>query len=111
MQEFLELFQGDKPLVIFLNEYMKDILSTLLEKVVNPKKLAKNPSCKDLLDIDVSEDKNLRDAKSIPLNFASKDAIRNADQPTRDNVAYRSKVYVGQHDSENQRDLNWNVTF
>ena len=35
----------------------------LLEKVVNPKKLAKNPSCKDLLDIDVSEDKNLRDAK------------------------------------------------
>ena len=35
----------------------------LLEKVVNPKKFAKNPSCKDLLDIDVSEDKNLRDAK------------------------------------------------
>ena len=36
----------------------------VLEKVVNPKKLAKNPSCKDLLDINnVSEDKNLRDAK------------------------------------------------
>ena len=44
----------------------------LLEKVGNPKKFAKNLSCKNLLDIDVSEDKNLRDAKRDAFFFATK---------------------------------------
>ena len=74
--DFRQVFQINKPLVPFLYQHMKDIISKLLEKVIVPKTMKNILKLSDMLDFDLNDDKFLKDAKSIPLNFATKEAVK-----------------------------------
>ena len=78
LKDFLQVFQADKPLVPMLYEYLKEMFQKLMKKVINQKVMPDNKSLIDMMAIDVTDSKNQVKAKDIDINFATKDALRNA---------------------------------
>ena len=67
-----------QPLVPFLYQHMQDIISKLLEKIVVPKTMKNILKLSDMMDLDLNDNKFLKDVKSIPLNFATKEAVKHS---------------------------------
>ena len=74
----------------------------LLEKVVNPKKLAKNPSCKDLWDIDVSEDKKIWGTLKRDPFFCNQEAD---EQPMRRNLDILDEANCKRSEADEMREV------
>ena len=75
LNDYQKVFQVDKPMVPLLYEHLKSILSSLLEKVVVRKLFDENFSVKAMMNIELSNENNLKLPKNI-LNFASKEALQ-----------------------------------
>ena len=56
-----------------LHQYLYEMLHTLLGKIVHQKKLD-GLSLNEMLSLDLDDDKILKSAKNIELNFATKEA-------------------------------------
>lgn len=58
MQSYLMCYQGDGPMVLFMTGYIQNLLKSLLQVVLEPKRLPDFTGSLDLLKIQL-EDENL----------------------------------------------------
>ena len=73
--DYLKVFQMDKPMVPLLYEHLKSIHSSLWEKVVVRKLFDENFSVEAMMNIELSNENSLKLCKNI-LNFVSKEALQ-----------------------------------
>ena len=93
-------------MVPFLYQYLKAIYHGLLEKVCSPKVMSSNLTLSQMSDIDLTGDRNLLPAKSIPLNFATKNALRDAELDNQEEIRLKTDIktmYVAATNKLNER--------
>ena len=76
IEPFLNLFQSEKPLAVFLYTKLKELIVSLLERFVKPSVLEQNSSPNKLLQIDLNEKNNLLPIESIDVGFGAKVVLR-----------------------------------
>ena len=110
---FLEAFQADKPMLPFLHQYLHEIYRKTLEKVVPPKSLD-NLSFGQMMELDLSDDRVVRSAKYVELNFATKEALRNAEVDDQKMLLFKMDVkhlHIGMLDKIKERSsLKYDLT-
>ena len=93
LEPFLTEFQTDKPMVPFLYKELKNLVHTLMKKVVKPEALDKHIHC--LSKINLSQTKknittinaeNVINAKDIVLDFSTSDALKKAKPISDQNI-------------------------
>ena len=72
IEPFLNLFQLEKSLAVFLYTKLKELIVSLLERFVKPSLLEQNLSPNKLLQIDLDDKNNLLPIKSIDVGFGGK---------------------------------------
>lgn len=76
IEPFLELFQAERPLTIFLHEKWRPNM-LLLEKVVDVKILQESSSTSKLMELDLQNMANLLSETSIDIAFGANAALKN----------------------------------
>ena len=92
LQELLEILLSDKPLAPFLHQYIHDILHEILSKIVSSRYLLRDASLPDMMSLDLAEDKVLKPAKDVHLNFATKQALKDEEVKDQDLLTFRCDV-------------------
>ena len=77
LHPFLEVFQTEVPMLLFMSEYIYDILHIILEKIIKKSIMEKATSMAKLAKVDVMEKENLVHVKNVDIGFATKKIISN----------------------------------
>ena len=77
LQPYLTKYQGDGPMLPFVNEDVKKLFKDLLALIIKPDVIAKCKHSLDFLKIDVADEKNLFKLSKMDLGFAYESELIN----------------------------------
>ena len=77
VEPFLKKYQSDKPMIPFMYEDLKDLVSRLLELFVKPDILEKNKTGKKMIKLDLYDKEILLSADKINVGFAVESKLQN----------------------------------
>ena len=77
VEPFLKKYQSDKPMIPFMYEDLKDLVSRLLELFVKPDILEKNKTGKKMIKLDLYDKEILLSADKINVEFAVESKLQN----------------------------------
>ena len=75
VEPFLTLFQGKRPLVVFLCEQLKDLIFTILERFLKHDVLKTILAAFQLINLDFKCEQNLSSIESIDVGFGAKHVL------------------------------------
>ena len=71
IEPYLVLFEFERPLAVFLFEKLKELLVTLMERIVKPEVLAKKDTVGKILRLDLTDVNNLRAVENSKVGSAA----------------------------------------
>ena len=89
---FFKKYQSDKPMIPFIYDDLKDLVSRLLELFVKPAILEKNKTGKKMMKLDLYDNKTLLSAEKINVGFAVESKLN--DLKKKDVTASQIKVFM-----------------
>ena len=92
VEPFLKKYQSDKPMIPFMYEDLKDLVSRLLELFVKPAILEKNKTGKKMMKLDLYDKEILLSADKINVRFAAESELN--DLKKKDVTASQVKVFM-----------------
>ena len=92
VEPFLKKYQSDKPMIPFMYEDLKDLVSRLLELFVKPAILEKNKTGKKMMKLDLYDKEILLSADKINVGFAAESELN--DLKKKDVTASQVKVFM-----------------
>ena len=92
VEPFLKKYESDKPMIPFMYEDLKDLVSRLLELFVKPAILEKNKTGKKMMKLDLYDKEILLSADKINVGFAAESELN--DLKKKDVTASQVKVFM-----------------
>ena len=76
LEQFLTVFQAEKPLSVFIYEKLKEVLYDLHTRIIKPGVLDENSTVVKLLSLDLSKEENLLSPAPVKIGFGAETTLK-----------------------------------